>query len=178
MRGKLVNNYLPASIWLGYHILIPNWRLSFFSLLMLVRAVVVLFCFLRREAPLKSAPYWQMAIAWGSTFLPTLMVWEPSVSLMSSIGRSISVCGMVLFVFACLDLDRSFGISPAVRPQVTGGIYKFLNHPLYVSHVIVECGLLFASPSSWNFSVVFVAWSVFLFRAKLETQFKFTATAR
>jgi protein-S-isoprenylcysteine O-methyltransferase Ste14 len=109
-----------------------------------------------------------MAIAWGSTFLPTLMVWEPSVSLMGTVGRIISVCGMVLFVFACLDLDRSFGISPAVRPLVTGGVYKFLNHPLYVSHVIVECGLVFCSPSLRNVFIVCCVWGFYWLRTQFE----------
>jgi protein-S-isoprenylcysteine O-methyltransferase Ste14 len=168
--NRLLNNFTPALVWVGYHIAVPNWRLSFFSLLMLLRAGVVLYCFLIREQPKKRAPTYQAVIAWISTFLPVLMVWEPNYGTAELLGRSVAICGMLLFVFACLDLGKSFGASPAVRAPVSGGIYRFVNHPMYVAHVIAEIGILIASPTAWNFSVALVAWALYAVRAHWESE--------
>jgi protein-S-isoprenylcysteine O-methyltransferase Ste14 len=168
IKGRLFNNYLPAAIWLGYHALVPNWRLSFLSALMLVRAGIVLYCFLIREEPTRRAPAYQIAIAWISTFLPTLMVWQPSAGLPGLVGEIIAVGGMVLFCFTCVDLGRSFGVSPAMRAPVSDGVYRWVSHPMYVSHVIVEAGILIASPTAWNLSIAAVAWGLYGMRALWE----------
>lgn len=170
MKGRFLNNYFPALIWLCYHATIPNWRLSFFSLLMLLRAFIVLFCFLRREEATTRAPFWQITFAWTSTFLPTLMVWEPVTGGLLEVGQTVAICGMILFIYACLDLDRSFGVSPAIRSPVSTGIYNFIRHPIYSSHVVVEIGLLIASPTSTNFQIAGIVWLSYWIRAYWEQQ--------
>lgn len=168
MKGKFLNNYLPALIWFFYHAAIPNWRLSFFSLLMLLRALIVLFCFLRRDEATTRAPLWQITFAWTSTFLPTLMVWEPVTSGLLQVGQTVAISGMILFIYACLDLDRSFGVSPAIRCPVSTGLYNFISHPVYISHIVVEIGLLIASPTSTNFQIAGLVWLSYWLRAYWE----------
>lgn len=166
--NRLLNNVVPVLVWGTYHLAIPNWGMSFFSFLMMLRALIVLYLFLIRDVPERRAPVYQIVIAWVSTFLPVLMVWEPTFGSAELTGRLISISGMVLFIFTCLDLGKSFGVSPAIRTEVSNGVYRFVSHPMYLSHVIVEVGCLIANPTLWNFSIVAVAWSLFFLRAYWE----------
>jgi hypothetical protein len=170
INGRLLNNYSPAAIWLGYHAVVPNWKLSFLSLLMLIRAIVVLFCFLQRDEVFRRAPRYQIVVAWISTFLPTLMLWLPGVTTLGFVGEVVAILGMTMFCFTCLDLGKSFGVSPAVRSPVSGGVYKYVSHPMYISHAIVEAGVLIASPTIWNFTIAVAAWSLYAVRANWEKE--------
>ncbi len=168
MNSKIFNNYIPASLWLTYHLIVPTWHFSFFSLLMLIRALVILFCFIDRDMPLKRAPKYQIAIAWISTFIPTFMEWNSGPSIQGMIGELIAILGMVMFVFTSLELGKSFGVSPALRKPISGGIYSYVSHPMYYSHFIVEVGILIASPTKWNFLIALMAWAFYGLRATWE----------
>lgn len=170
MRARILNNYLPAAAWIGYHAAVPVWSWNFLKLLMLVRAGIVLVCFLIRDEPLRRAPPIQIAIAWISTFLPVLMVCDPIGGLSTMVGELVAVAGIALFSFACLELGRSFGVSPAVRSPITSGVYRALGHPMYVAHVIVEIGILIASPTPFNFVIAAAAWALYLVRARWEAE--------
>ncbi|MGE3975301.1 MAG: isoprenylcysteine carboxylmethyltransferase family protein [Bdellovibrionales bacterium] len=170
MNEKLLNNFLPSAIWIGYHLAIPQWSFSALSLLMLVRAFVILWLFVNRELPILRASYYQIVIAWISTFLPVLMIWDSQDSAQALLGQLTAIGGMVLFIFSALDLGKSFGVSPAVRSPIQSGIYKYLSHPIYFAHIVVEVGILIASPTMWNACIVVVAWSLYILRARWESQ--------
>src|SRR3990167_7434563 len=108
MSGRIWNNFFPAGIWLGYHVAIPQWHWNFLSALMLIRALIVLGLFLIREEPIQRGPRYQVVIAWLSTFLPVLLIWEPSAPSQVLMGQLLSIGGIVLFAFTALDLGRSF----------------------------------------------------------------------
>lgn len=169
MKSRIINNFIPAIVWIGYHAVVPTWHLDFFGAFLFLRALIVLTFFLVREEPILRAPSYQIAIAWGSTFLPTLLVWSPNPGLPGLVGELVAVAGMVFFTFTCLDLGKSFGVSPAVRPYVDRGVYGRIPHPMYLSHVIVEIGLLIASPSPRNFVIAGATWALYALRAKWET---------
>lgn len=168
MNSKFFNNYIPASMWLSYHLIVPTWHLSFLSLLMLIRAMVILFCFIGRDMPLKRAPKYQIAIAWISTFIPTFMEWNSGPTIQGMVGELVAILGMVMFVFACLELGKSFGVSPALRKPISGGIYSYVSHPIYFSHVVFEFGILIASPTKWNLIIALMAWAFYALRASWE----------
>lgn len=169
MKSWSINNLIPAIAWIGYHAVVPTWHWDFLGAFLLLRAMIVLVFFLMRDAPLRRAPRYQIAIAWVSTFLPTLLVWDPSPGISSLVGELVAIVGMVFFTFTCLDLGKSFGVSPAVRPYVARGVYGRLPHPMYCSHVVVEIGLLIASPSPTNFAIAGMSWALYALRAKWET---------
>ena len=148
--------------------MIPNWQFTFFSVLMMLRALTVLYCFVIREVPTRRAPFYQIAIAWISTFLPVLMTWQVGYGQTEQIGRVFAICGMLLFIFTCLDLGKSFGVSPAVRAPISSGVYRFISHPMYLSHILVETGVLIAAPTAWNFTIVVIAWIFYAIRAFWE----------
>ena len=168
MNTKIFNNYIPATLWLTYHLTVPTWQLSFLSALMLLRGLIIFFCFLNRDIPLKRAPKFQIAVAWISTFLPTLMIWKATAGFSGLVGELIAIAGMVMFAFTCLELGKSFGVSPALRTPVSGGIYSYISHPMYFSHIIVEAGILIACPAKLNFVVAGIAWALYAVRAMWE----------
>jgi protein-S-isoprenylcysteine O-methyltransferase Ste14 len=168
MKPWYSNNLLPAMIWTGFYAFVPTWHWDFFTALMLLRAAVILAFFLIREEPTRRAPGYQIAVAWVSTFVPTLMVWNPAGQLSAMIGELLSIGGMLFFIFTCLDLGKSFGVSPAVRPYVDRGVYSRIPHPMYLSHAVLEAGVLIASPTPTNFAVVGVAWALYALRAIWE----------
>ena len=96
------------------------------------------------------------------------MLWEANSGFSGLVGQLIAVIGMVTFVFTILELGNSFGVSPALRTPVSGGIYSYLTHPMYVSHVIVEIGILIASPTEWNFLIAGVTWGLYGIRGIWE----------
>jgi protein-S-isoprenylcysteine O-methyltransferase Ste14 len=167
--SRLFNNILPAIAWTVYNLCVPIWRADFFSALMLVRSAVIVVAFLRREPPLRRAPMHQIAVSWVGTFLPVLMVWQASAGHgVQLLGEILAVCGMVLFIFACVDLDRSFGISRARRTFKTGSVYRWVRHPMYVSHLLIELGILIANPSRANFWIVACTWVTYFLRGRWE----------
>ena len=129
---------------------------------------MVLYCFLIRDIPKWRAPSYQIVIAWVSTFLPVLMTWQGGYGQPEQIGRMFAIFGMLLFIFTCLDLGKSFGVSPAVRAPVSDGVYKFISHPMYLSHIVVETGVLIAAPTTWNFTIAVIAWTFYGIRAFWE----------
>lgn len=168
MNTRILNNYIPATLWLTYHLTVPTWQLSFLSALMLIRGLIVFFCFLNRDIPLKRAPKFQIAVAWISTFLPTLMIWKANAGFSGLIGELIAIAGIVMFAFTCLELGKSFGVSPALRSPVSGGIYSYISHPMYLSHIIVETGILIACPSKLNFVIAGITWALYAVRGVWE----------
>jgi protein-S-isoprenylcysteine O-methyltransferase Ste14 len=171
MNTIFFNNYFPAIIWTGFHF----WKFSkmdftFFSLLMIARALIVLWCFMIREIPKKRAPIYQIIIAWASTALPAFMIWQIGSIQQSFISVLFAVIGLLLFSLACLDLGKSFGISPAIRSPIQCGIYKYVNHPLYISHVILEIGILINNPNLANAIILVCACGFYLLRCHWEQQ--------
>jgi protein-S-isoprenylcysteine O-methyltransferase Ste14 len=99
-------------------------------MLMLLRAAVILFCFFIREEPKKRAPTFQITFSWFGTFAPVLMVCVPNYTFSSLVGEIVSIIGLMILLFASIDLGRSFGISPAVRTPTNSGLYRYLRHPV------------------------------------------------
>lgn len=61
--------------------------------------------------------------------------------------------GAVGLILAVLSLGKSFGIAPADRGLCTGGMYRFVRHPLYASELIFNLGYVWGNPS-WRNAIV------------------------
>lgn len=77
-----------------------------------------------------------------------------------------SILGFGLAALALLDLGKSFGVSPANRGKVTSGVYRYLNHPMYIGYAIAEFGLILLNPM--NAIIYCLSMSLYFYRAKVE----------
>jgi protein-S-isoprenylcysteine O-methyltransferase Ste14 len=61
--------------------------------------------------------------------------------------------GMILQLLGLLSLNRSFAIVPARRQIKTRGLYAFVRHPLYTSHIIAMTGYVLTNTTTSNLIV-------------------------
>lgn len=122
-------------------------------LLQMVKELLdALFFLIRRDARKASRSPYEWLIAFGGTFWP---LWFRPVSAEHDAlaGQVIQFGGAVLTIAAILSLNRSFGIVPANRGVRTGGLYRVVRHPLYMSYTMVHLGYVMNHPSASNLCV-------------------------
>lgn len=61
---------------------------------------------------------------------------------------------MSITIVALLSLRRSFGVVAANRGVRTGGLYRFVRHPLYGSYIIGYVGFLLGNVTAWNMLLI------------------------
>ncbi len=71
-------------------------------------------------------------------------------------GEVVQFIGLGTILVAIWRLNRSFGIAPAHRGLVTGGVYGLVRHPLYASELLSLAGYCIGYASVLNW-LVFVA---------------------
>jgi protein-S-isoprenylcysteine O-methyltransferase Ste14 len=98
------------------------------------------------------SPYAWIA-GFGGTFLPVLL--RPTVEPVDAlVGQVVIYAGLALQAAGMLSLRRSIGIVPANRGIKTGGLYRFVRHPLYLSYAISQVGYWICNPSAHNGAVI------------------------
>ena len=103
----------------------------------------------RRDATSVSSSPVLWLIAFAGTLAPTLM--RPAApALLTTMGNTLQLVGIVCIVAALLSLRRSLGIVPANRGIRTDGLYNVVRHPLYASELLAFGGFAIANPSLWN----------------------------
>jgi protein-S-isoprenylcysteine O-methyltransferase Ste14 len=78
--------------------------------------------------------------------------------------------GLVIVIGGKLSLGSSFGLLPANRGVVKGGLYRFVRHPIYLGYLISHVPFLAAHPSAWNLVVLLAGDIALLIRAFYEEQ--------
>ena len=119
----------------------------------------VLFC-VRRPPKLvsRNIPVWIAAYV-GTFGASLLRPGGPHSGWLDTGGVVLQGVGIVVCIVSLAALGRSLGLVPAHRGLVTGGVYRFLRHPLYSSYVIAELGYLVQSPRLWNVAVLAIVWA-------------------
>jgi len=86
-------------------------------------------------------------------------------------SQGIMFVAMVLGAITLFNLGRSFGILIAVRKVKTGGLYRVVRHPMYLTDILWRVGYL-AGNLCWPNAAIFVASSAcYVYRAMLEEKF-------
>jgi protein-S-isoprenylcysteine O-methyltransferase Ste14 len=81
---------------------------------------------------------------------------------------SVSAVGLVVIIAAKVTLGRSFGLMPANRGIVSGGIYRVVRHPIYAGYLVTHAAFLVAHPTLWNLALLLTSDTALLVRAVYE----------
>jgi protein-S-isoprenylcysteine O-methyltransferase Ste14 len=96
---------------------------------------------------------------------------EPAVAaaaISDAATALVSACGLLVIVAGKLSLGRSFGLLPANRGVVGGGMYRIVRHPIYAGYLITHVGFLVGHWGVWNAVVLIVGDVAVLVRAIYE----------
>jgi len=83
--------------------------------------------------------------------------------------------GIVLVVLAAFlslaslaTLGRRFGVRPALRGLATGGPYRVVRHPMYLSYLLADTGYNLIQWSPASLALVAAGWAALVYRIRAE----------
>lgn len=151
------------------HSLMDAFRLSTLLLLIKVTTDVVFYLIRRIPKEVSMSLYdWLIAVA-GTYAVVCFRPHGEAHDLL--IGQILQFGGICLQVIAMLSLNRSIGMVAANRGVQTGGLYRFVRHPLYLSYVIAFLGYVINQPSFENIIVYSAAVLLWILRLLAEERF-------
>jgi protein-S-isoprenylcysteine O-methyltransferase Ste14 len=138
--------------------------------LVVINAIFMAMFMARRDATSVSSSPVLWLIAFAGTLTPTLI--RPTApALLTGVGNTLQLVGILCIVAALLSLRRSLGIVPANRGIRTEGLYNVVRHPLYASELVAFGGFVMANPSWWNLCIWLAACGLQYTRACAEERF-------
>jgi protein-S-isoprenylcysteine O-methyltransferase Ste14 len=85
-----------------------------------------------------------------------------------TVGRAVMTVAALWGAASRVFLGRSFAILPALRRIRTGGPYRVVRHPIYLSLVFYDVGFVVVHPSWWNAAVATAGIVAHVARVVLE----------
>lgn len=133
-----------------------HWEFS--HVLLIIHLIIIAYFFIARQAP-KSVSHRlsDVVIALIGTFAPYLFSIEEGGDR-HWLGLFLQVFGSILSLYSILSLNRSIGIIPANRGIQTGGMYRFVRHPLYFSYQVANLGYVINHFSVYNIEVLLIGF--------------------
>lgn len=133
-------------------LIIPAAEMNIGAILLVLSEAlaVVLIVMRRRSATLSSHPL-DWALSFAAVNAPLLAVPAPaSTFIPSEVASALMFAGLLIQIAAKATLWRSFGIVPANRGVKTGGLYRFVRHPIYAGYTLTHIGFLLGFPLLQN----------------------------
>ena len=138
-------------------------------LLLVGESLVVVLTVFRRKARLVDHSVAAAVMTGISLAGPALLRASTLAPLLPDTATAIiSALGLILVVVGKMAIGRSFGLVPANRGVVVRGPYTFVRHPIYTGYLITHVAFMIASPTGWNFAVLFFSDSALIVRAMME----------
>lgn len=131
-----------------------------------VETVIAAFFICRSVPQTVSTNPFDWLIALAGSFAPSFFTPGPWGVLPGA--TNIILTGLALQLLALLSLNRSLAIVPAKRQIKTAGMYAFVRHPMYSSHIVAMSGYVLASTSTANVLVYALAIGALLLRILRE----------
>lgn len=122
-----------------------EWMLLLFCFSEMLTALFILF----RSAPKTvSVDHFDWIVAAGGTFAPLLF--RPSSWGIAPFAKYAIVAGVTIQIAGLISLNRSLAMVAAKREIKTGGLYRFVRHPLYASYFLTFTGYVLMNTSLQN----------------------------
>ena len=141
-------------------------RLSLILLVGMEAALVVFF--LIRKAPDQTWHSWQTWLTTGAGTIFPLLLRPLAGADDVLIGQLVQTAGVALQVAAVLSLNKAMGLLPAHRSIKTGGLYRFVRHPLYAAHTVALVGYLLNNLSAYNIAIIVAGTAFQILRIRNE----------
>lgn len=129
--------------------------------------LVVLLLLIRRPTDRISVSIWDWSVAAAGTAL-VLLIDKGGAPVLGMLGPYLMLLGLGIHLGAKLSLLRSFGLVAANRGVKSGGLYRYVRHPMYAGYMISHIGFLLVAPSWWNAAVYACAWGFTIARIFAE----------
>lgn len=145
---------------------LESFRLSTLLIVLKVATDVVFYLFRRIPKEISVAPY-----DWAVALLGTYMVacFRPEHSGVDNLfGQLLLTFGLCLQVAGMMSLNTSIGMTAANRGVKTGGLYRLVRHPLYLSYSIGFAGFVLNQMTWHNVMVYFAALLLWVLRILAE----------
>lgn len=120
----------------------------------------------KQETP--SPALWMLAFA--GTALPLVMR-PASPAGGATVGSILELVGAAMLVVALLSLRRSFSVAPGNRGIQSGGMYRLVRHPVYLSELTLLLGVVITNPTALNGAIWLCECALQLARARAEERF-------
>lgn len=137
-------------------------------------AILVILVVTRRDAVEVSPSMKDWVIAVIGSAAPLLQrptdAMPESIAFLGSVALGLQVLGASATILAALSLGRSYGVVPANRGIKSGGMYRFVRHPIYGSYFIGYLGFFLGNPSLRNAAMLAATFIFQVWRAVLEEQ--------
>lgn len=143
-----------------------TWRISTLLLVIKVATDVVFYLIRRVPKEVSISPY-DWAIALLGTYMVAFFRPEQHGSDLLA-AQVLQTVGLLMQVAGMLSLNTSIGITAANRGVKTGGMYRFVRHPLYLSYVLAYGGFLCNQPTWHNAMIYFAAVLLWVLRLMAE----------
>jgi protein-S-isoprenylcysteine O-methyltransferase Ste14 len=136
----------------------------------LVLAGVVL---LRRDHRSVDPHAGHQLIALAAFFSGALFVGQPAGvdADLHNLSEAVVLGANLLGIATLFNLGRSFGILIACRGVQTGGLYRLIRHPMYLSDILLRVGYTISHFTVITVCLVLFSIGLYVWRALLEEEF-------
>jgi len=86
-------------------------------------------------------------------------------------SQAVLLAASLLGIIALFQLKDSFGILIACRTIKTGGLYRFVRHPMYARDILLRVGYLISHCTALTVGLFVLSTACYVYRALLEEQF-------
>ena len=140
-------------------------------LLCAMNALLVIF-YVRRRRATEVGTSWKVVIVanlgtFGNFLYETGDPIHPAVYTPCMVVMSVA---LAISVGAFLSLGRSWGIIPANRGVKTGGLYRFVRHPIYASYIVFDMAYVVCVFTWRNLAVALTIALILYARARYEEE--------
>ena len=144
-----------------------GFRLSL-ALLVFFESVMLAMVIVRRDQT--DVDFAPMAVSAGLLGSFLVLGFRPSGSEDVLVGQAIQVLGVGMQLGSSFSLGRSFGLIPANRGIKTGGLYRLVRHPFYLSYLVSWIGYIISNPSFRNLGLLLASVLFQVIRIRYEEE--------
>jgi protein-S-isoprenylcysteine O-methyltransferase Ste14 len=137
-------------------------------LVLIAEGLVAFFFVVRRDASVVTVRPFDWVIALAGSIIGMFVAAGGDPLVPPEVGSAFMVAGLMMSIWAKLNLRRSFGAAAAHRGLVHSGPYRFVRHPMYVGYTLVYIGFFLNNPLIWNLTLYIIGIALFVARILAE----------